>query len=127
MTDSTLYRTPCFLLLRYHTGTLTSLGYVQLWVLTPGNIAIDNLKIANKDANPNLVTVDTKYEFLDKVEDYQYEKAKNIYKDFVVKEETFNWYRLIPFVAGACVAALGITWGTTAIIQRKKGGSHDEK
>lgn len=113
--------------LRYHTGTLTSLGYIQLWVLTPGNIAIDNLKIVNKDANPKLLTVDAKYDNLDKVEDYQYKKAEYIYKDLAVKEETFNWYSLIPIVAGVCVVAFGTTWGITAIMRRKKGGSHDEE
>ena len=113
--------------LRYHTGTMTSLGYIQLWMLTPGNIAIDNLKIVNKDAEPKLVTVDTKYDYLDKAEDYQYVKEENVYKDLAVKEETFNWYRLIPIVAGVCVATFGTTWGITAIIRRKKGGSNDEK
>ena len=109
--------------LKYNTGTKTPLGYVQLWALTPGNFAIDNLKIVNKDAKPNLLAVDTEHFYLNKAEDYEYAEAENVYKDLVPEEETFNWYVLIPATAGVCIVAFAGIFGVVTIKRRKKGES----
>lgn len=109
-------------ILKYNTGTQTSLGYVQLWALTPGNLAIDNLKIVNKDANPNLLTVDTERFYLNKAEDYEYTEAENVYKDLSAEEETFNWYVLIPATAGGCIVVLISILGVVTIKRHRKGG-----
>lgn len=113
--------------LRYHTGTKTFLGYIQLWMLTPANIAIDNLKIVNKDANPKQVTVDAQYEYLEILEDYKYEKSEDVYKDLVVREEETNWYLLIPVTAGVCMIVFGMVFGITELKRRKKGDGSNEK
>lgn len=101
--------------MNYQMGTKTPLGYIQIWMLTPGNVAIDNLKIVNKDENPQLTDVDTKYEYLDKADDYVYQQEEDVYHDYTDEKKTFNQYLLIPVVAGICALSLGaylgiITW-----------------
>ena len=113
--------------LRYQTGTQTPLGYIQIWVLTPGNLAIDNIKIVNKDSNPKQVTSEGKYELLERAEDYVYEKQDAVYKDFTVEDDSFNWYLLIPATASLCAIVFGVVLVTVLLQKRRKGGSNSEK
>lgn len=111
--------------LNYQTGTKTPLGYIQIWMLTPGNLAIDNLKILNKDTEPQLVNVDTKYEYLNKADDYEYQQVEDVYKNLGKEEKTFNAYLLIPAAAGVCVIAMGTYWGVTTWKSKRKGVKSD--
>lgn len=105
--------------------TKTPLGYVQLWLLSPSNIAIDNFSVVNKDKNPQLIDVEAKYSYMQTAEDYQYVKEENVYKNFSEDNEKFNWYLLIPITVGVCAIILGAEVGLLALKKKRKGGKNN--
>lgn len=105
--------------------TNTPLGYVQLWLLSPSNIAIDNFRVVNKDKDANLIEVEPEYAYMKTAEDYKYVKEENVYKDFTKETDGFNWYLLIPITAGVGVVLLGIETVILTLNKRKKGGKQN--
>ena len=103
-------------------------GYVQLVDPSVGalNFAIDNLKIVNKDLEPNLKEVEYKSAKLNVPEDWNYEPITLNYEN--VKADTdggFNWYWLIPIVAAGCVISVGVAVMITKRKKRKAGDGHE--
>lgn len=114
---------------QYQVTRETPLGYVHLWT-TAGvaNLAIDNLKIENKDIDPVLTEVEYKSGMIERPADFAYTSMERVYQE---KEETeeFNWYLIPAAVAVVCVVAVAVI---ACVTNRKKksrkgGTNHDEK
>ena len=108
----------------------TPLGTIQIWTTGMGNFAIDNLKIVNKDKNPNLVEVDYASSVIEIPEDYQYEPMKMEYmqEEEEKSEWTFRWYMVVVIVAVVCVVSF-ITFVVIFRLKnksRKDGVQHEE-
>ena len=95
-------------------------GYIHIWGAGGPNYAIDNLKIDNLDANPNLIEVDYESSVIAIPADYDYQPTKKVYakKEEEKKGNTIYW--AVPIVAGACVLALGSTVLFVHIKNRKR-------
>ncbi len=105
----------------------TPLGYVQIWTTGLGNMAIDNLKMVNKDADPNLIEVDYASAAIEIPEDYDYKPLGLVYAP---KEEqvVFEWYMLIAGAAVLCVLAFGVAIVIKQIkTKKRKDGAFHEK
>jgi len=89
---------------------VTPNGFVQILSGAKTNIVLDNLKITNLDAKPNLIEVEFKTNrFYDTLKDEEYIPLKKVYmetKEKKTEEKVFNFY-LITAAAGA-VAVLGV-------------------
>lgn len=109
-------------------GIQTPTGTIQIWGQTDCNWAIDNLKIENLDANPNLINVDYESSVIEVPADYEYKPAEKVYMPEEEPQKEASPYWVILIVAGACVIALGSTILVVNLIKRKrKGGVSDEK
>lgn len=73
--------------LTYTRESGTPTGYIHIWSNVLGNMAIDNLKIVNKDLNPKLLTVEPTHDSFDRVPDFKYEKQELKFRDDTKKEE----------------------------------------
>ena len=111
----------------YQVTEETPLGYVHIWTTASvANLAIDNLKIENKDIDPVLTEVEFKDGKIDKPEDFAYKPMERIYKE--ADKDTFNWYLIIIPVAAVCAIAIGATAITKVVKKKKKeGGMVHEK
>lgn len=89
---------------------VTPNGFVQILSGAGTNIILDNLKITNLDAKPNIVEVEFKTNrFIEDLKDDEYIPLKKVYmetKSEKTTEKVFNFY-LITAAAGA-VAVLGV-------------------
>lgn len=116
-------------LFEYQVTRETPLGYVHIWTTASvANLAIDNLKIENKDVDPVLLDVEFKDGIIEKPEDFKYEPMERVYKNGGKQE--FNWYLLIPAMAVACViAVVGVLLGHKIKSNKKsrKEGAGREK
>jgi len=93
-------------IIKYNLAGKTPLGYVHIWTMgTNDNLAIDNLSIINKDANPKLLDVDYKSALIEKPADFNYQPMEAEYLKVKEKKE-FNPFLIIPIVAGVCVVAV---------------------
>lgn len=95
-------------------------GYIQIAdpSTAASNFAIDNLKIVNKDTEPNLKEVEYKSAKLNVPDDWDYTPIALHYEQTSEAETTEKtWYFLIPVVAGVCVIGVGITF---ALVRRKR-------
>ena len=115
-------------------------GYVKLWTLNGGTLAIDNLKITNKDQKPNVIDVEHKSS-ITVFEDYDIsqESTELVFRpnsDKIGEEETkFSFAELssgtktlviLNVVTAVVLIAVGIT--SYVLLKRKKqGGKTDEK
>ena len=110
---------------KYQISTITPTGYLHIWTIGPTNMAIDNLQIKNTDVNPQLIDVDFKSSIIEGPQDYDY---KPMVKDYALEktEDGFNWFMILPIVAGVCVLVLGITVGITEVKRRRKAGEKHE-
>ena len=109
---------------KYQITRETPMGYVHIWTTASvANLAIDNLKIENKDTDPVLVDVDFKDGIIEKPEDFKYEPMERIYKS--AEAESFNWYLVLVGVAGACVLISCIVLIIRA--SKRKGGAKSEE
>ena len=108
----------------YQISKENPLGYVHVWSLDTGATwAIDNLKILNKDIDPQLTEVDFESNLMEIPEDYDYQPAKRVYKP-ESQEKRIYW--LIPGSVLVCVAGITITWIFTKKSNKKKGGANHE-
>lgn len=106
-------------------------GYIQIMDPSTGalNFAIDNLKIVNKDADPNVIEVPFESAVLDIPEDWNYEPIGLVYDKNAAKEEqSFNWYILIPIAVGVGALSIIGALGIKKVKQKKgKEGEENEK
>ena len=107
-------------ILKYKVSDATPLGFVHIWAAgSNNNFAVDNVRIINKDIDPNTVSLDFKSALYETPEDFKYEKIGFEYRD--AKEEDkgleFTPYMLIPAIAVVCVVAFGIV----CLISKKTG------
>ena len=129
--------------LTYTRESGTPTGYIHLWTNVLGNLAVDNIKIVNKDVKPNVITVEATHDNYDRVPDFKYEKeelkfreeaAKNdVSKNDVAKKATVlgktdMTLLLYAGVSGAVLLVGGFVTGE--ILKRKRnkqmGGKQDE-
>lgn len=104
---------------KYQTSTMTPTGYLHIWADGPSNLAIDNLKIVNKDLNPKLADVEFKTSIIEDPGDFDYQPMEKVYKTQEV-DKGFNWYIIIPIVAAVCVASFGTVVGISAVKNKKR-------
>lgn len=105
-------------ILTYNVSNVTPLGYVHIWCSgTYSNFSIDNLKIINKDKDPNLTKVEFKSAVYEVPEDFTYEKITYVYRDEETQEEpTVSPYLAIPVVAVLC----GVASCIVMVVRKKK-------
>ena len=97
----------------------TPTGTISIWT-SNGDYAIDNLKIVNKDSQPQLINVDYKSSVLKNTGDWDYEPMEKTYAEKTdVKEEPSVWSVVIPIVGGICIIELGVLM-TIVVIKNKK-------
>lgn len=115
----------------------TPTGYIHLWTNVLGNLAVDNIKIVNKDAQPNVITVDAKHDNYDRVPDFDYEKVelkfreeeqKDIEKKASLLGKTDTTLLLYTGISGAVLLVGGYVTGEVLKRKRNKqmGGQQDE-
>lgn len=110
--------------LSYQISKENPLGYVHVWSLDMGATwAIDNLKILNKDINPQLTEVDFESDLMKIPEDYDYKPEARVYQE---DSKDNSIYLLIPGSALVCIVGITITWIFTKKSNKKKGGASDE-
>lgn len=120
-----LHETEYKTLLDYVLSDGTPVGYVQLWIPSAANMAIDNLVICNMDDSPNLLELDFKSAALD-VKDVAYEPFERVYAEGTSQNESqrdsmSRWYLLIPAAVVAGILALTVT-GIVGKVKEKNGG-----
>lgn len=99
----------------------TPTGHIQLIFDSGDNLVLDNLKITNLDAKPNIVEVDFLTNRLPEISHYEYTPSEVIYRE--AKEEVvkgFNFYIITAIVAAACVVFLGATVLVMFILKKKQ-------
>ena len=98
----------------YTTGGKTPLGYIHIWAHGPSNFALDNIKILNKDKNPNLADPKFCSSVINKPADFNYQETGNEASPPAGAPGNtlhgFNCYLLIPISAGASaiIVCIGI-------------------
>ena len=100
---------------------VTPSGFVQLYSGSNTNIILDNLKITNLDAKPNLVEVEYKSNrFLDKLKDFEYTPEKPVYMDAedTAEKAGFNFYLIT--LAAVAVGVLGVATVFVVMVIKKK-------
>lgn len=113
--------------LTYQINRETPTGYVQIWTTGLTNFAIDNLKIVNKDKEPNTLKVPYESTKIEKPADYDYQPIELVYEEKEPEQDTFSYYLLIPIVAGACAVVFVILAGIKSARKKKrKAGGKDE-
>lgn len=112
-------------ILSYKVSDETPLGFVHIWAAgSNNNFAIDNVRLINKDIDPNTIALDFKSALYDTPEDFEYEKIGFVYRETTEEEKGFEFtpYMLIPIIAVVCVAA----FGTVYLISKKKSGKEEK-
>lgn len=123
--------------LTYTRESGTPTGYIHLWTNVLGNMAVDNIKIVNKDLNPNIITVDATYDNYDRVPDFKYEKAELKFREDAQSETEKNWSDLVQTdmklliftgISGVVLLIGGFVTGEVLKRRRNKqmGGKQDE-
>ena len=99
----------------------TPTGFIQILPGSMANMVIDNIKITNLDAVPNLVEYEYVTNKWPEIHDYEYTQPKFTYRDEVVSGEAgFNYYIITLIGAAVCVVALGATVVVLTILKKKK-------
>ena len=112
-------------ILKYKVSDETPLGFVHIWAAgSNNNFAIDNVRLINKDIDPNTISLDFKSALYNTPEDFEYEKIGFVYRDTAEEDKGFEFtpYMLIPVIAVVCVVAFGIV----CLISKKKTGKGEE-
>lgn len=107
-------------------------GYVNIWTTNGGTVAIDNLKIVNKDINPNTVTVEYETSILSNPDyDITQENTELVFRE--QKEDSgFQWKENMGAVTIMCVtgagilAIIGFIIGNLMKQKKLQGGKTDE-
>lgn len=117
--------------LQYTRENGTPTGYIHLWSNVLGNLAIDNIKIVNKDVEPNIITVEAKHDSFDRIPDFDYQKTELKFREDVqeVEQEKTDMSLLIyAGISGTILLVGGFVTGE--ILRRKRnkqiGGTQDE-
>ena len=110
----------------YQTSTITPTGYLHIWANGPTNMAIDNIKIVNKDVNPQLLEVDYKTSIIEGPGDYEYQPMEKVYAT-VNEDKGFNRYLILPIVGSVCVIGLLTVVGIASMKNKKRraGEKHE--
>lgn len=112
--DETAYTT----LISYSMAGITPVGYIHIWALGPGNFAIDNLNIVNRDNNPNLIEIPFTANKISVPNDYQYTALSRYMGANVISTPKFSWYYLILIGGLAGLILIGGTAAVAYIIKR---------
>ena len=119
--------------LNYTLSNGTPTGYVHLWSPVLSNMWVDNIKIINKDIEPELIEVEYTCASFDRIADYTYEESELVFRDSIEQDVTtkddFKWYNMIACATISGVVILVIGFGIGQIRRRKNGrmgGKHDE-
>lgn len=115
----------------------TPTGYIHLWTNVLGNLAVDNIKIVNKDVKPDVITVEPTHDSYDRVADFNYQKeeyqfledVKEADKADAKEKDAPDWMLLVyATAAGALVLAVGFAIGEIRKkkISKQMGGKQDE-
>lgn len=123
--------------LKYTRENGTPKGYIHLWSNVLGNLAIDNIKIQNKDQKPNLLEVEAKYDNYDRVPDFEYKKEELKFREDTETDAKMQTgiigqseltLLLCAGISGAVLLVGGFVIGE--ILKRKRnkqiGGKQDE-
>ena len=102
---------------------VTPNGFVQILSGSGTNIVLDNLKITNLDAKPNIAEVEFKTNsFVDDLKDDVYIPLKKVYMaeaDKNVSEKIFNFYLITAAAGVVAVVGVGLVLLIT-LLKRKK-------
>lgn len=111
---------------KYQVKRENPLGYVQIWTTAAvANLSVDNVRIVNKDKDPNLTEVDFKSGKIEKPADFAYEPVVQKEKP-LEKESGFSWYWIPAGTAGICLLVVILTALTRKKKPvRKEGKSHE--
>ncbi len=113
----------------------TPTGHIHIWSPDVGNYAIDNLKITNKDTNPNLIDVEYAADTFDAIADYAYEKSPLVFREDTekvnVKENTTvnkPDYTIVLYagVVGILAIIIGVIIRSISRKKREVGGQEHE-
>lgn len=99
-------------------------GYIKMWTLGDGNVAVDNIQLKNLDDGANLTEVPFKAALIE-VEPYEYQEEELVFMPDVKGQskeaEEFSWKPIVTYTIICSLAVLIVSAITTAvIIQRKK-------
>ena len=121
--------------LTYTRASGTPTGYIHLWTNVLGNFAVDNLKIINKDAEPDLITVEENHDSFDRVPDFKYEKTEYVFREEAKKTDegdkgnAFETYGLLIYAAVIGVVILAGSFAVGEVRKKKMkkiGGEQNE-
>ena len=116
----------------------TPTGYIHIWTSGVGNFAIDNIKITNKDKQPQLITVEYTCDTFERPADFAYEEAEMVFREEKKQSDDDDkavngWkdYKMILYTAIEGVIILGVSFAVGEIIKRKRnkkvGGTQNEE
>ncbi len=113
----------------------TPTGYIHIWSSGVGNYAIDNIKIINKDVQPELITVKYTCDTFERPDDFTYEEEKMVFREAESGDDAagkgLGQYRMILYAVIEGVVLLGISFAIGEIIKRKRqkqvGGAQNEE
>ena len=124
--------------LTYTRANGTPTGYIHLWTNVMGNLAIDNIKIVNKDVNPDVITVEPTHDSYDRVADFDYQKEEYQFLEDVneatkgdaEEKDALDDWMLLVYAVTAGVVLLGVGFAVGEIRKKKMskqmGGKQDE-
>lgn len=117
--DETKYTT----VFQYQVTRENPLGYVQIWT-TAGvaNLSVDNLKIVNKDKEPDTIEIDFKGGKIEKPDDFAYEPVTQKMMPEKEDQDIFSWYYLPAGTGIFCLLAILL-----AVMIRKAKTARKEK
>lgn len=113
----------------------TPTGHVHIWSTgEASSFAIDNIKLVNKDINPETIEVEYKCDSFERIPDFDYQDEGIVYRpeaDAVDGKVDFGVYVYVLYAAGISVLILAAGFITGQILKKKKnkkekGGISDE-
>lgn len=99
-------------------------GYIKMWTLGDGNVAVDNIQLKNLDDGANLIEVPFKAALIE-VEPYEYQEEELVFMPDVKGQseevEEFLWKSIVTYTVISSLAVLVASAVVmVVIIQRKK-------
>lgn len=111
--------------MKYQLNEETPCGYVHIWTTgRSSTFALDNLRMTNKDKNPNLIDVAFAGGLIKAPADFDYQPLERVYKEEKV-EKDYRPYVMVGAVVGICFLALLVS--ALLKIKRKGGDSNAQK
>lgn len=106
-------------------------GYIKMWTLGDGNVAVDNIQIKNLDREANVIEVPFKAALIE-VEDYVYQEEETVFmpeakgESEEVKEEP--WKAIVTYTVIGSVSILAVSAILMLLmIQKKRKNSAEVK